>query len=340
MPEEYYRQRLTKAQQQTYHAVKTGLLSLAASFPVPTADMAELSEIFTFVRLDCPEIFYAPSFSCRYRQGAESMELVPDYLFKKKQTEEHRRALEARVNRLCAAAGGLDEQGREQYIHDFICKNVRYDKLKKPYSHEVIGPLTQGVGVCEGIAKSVKLLCDRLNIPCVVAFSENNPEKGVKYRHAWNVVRVGGKTYHLDATFDLSLSEGERLRYDYFNLGDESLFRDHERLVWPVPACTDDSHSWYITQKLAFTKKENLRSRLGQTAKKGRSLTFRWRGGYLTREVLSELLSIAAEEGERVGKNAAVSLNWPQAVLTVSYTADRPAEAVTMEDANEGEREE
>ena len=32
-------------------------------------------------------------------------------------------------------------------IHDFILEQVRYDKLKKPYSHEILGPLTQGVGV-------------------------------------------------------------------------------------------------------------------------------------------------------------------------------------------------
>ena len=40
-----------------------------------------------------------------------------------------------------------------------------------------------------------------------VAISEANPEKGIKYRHAWNVVRVNGKYYHLDATFDNSLGK-------------------------------------------------------------------------------------------------------------------------------------
>ena len=41
-------------------------------------------------------------------------------------------------------------------------KHVRYDKLKKSYSHEIIGPLGQGVGVCEGIAKSVKSAVRRI----------------------------------------------------------------------------------------------------------------------------------------------------------------------------------
>ena len=44
-----------------------------------------------------------------------------------------------------------------------------FDKLKKPYSHEIIGPLGHGVGVCEGIAKSVKVLCDVLGIWCMIA---------------------------------------------------------------------------------------------------------------------------------------------------------------------------
>ena len=80
------------------------------------------------------------------------------------------------------------------YVHDFICENVRYDKLKKAYSHEIIGPLGQGVGVCEGIAKSVKILCDALNLWCIIAICGNNPEKGIKYRHTWKYYPAGWKS--------------------------------------------------------------------------------------------------------------------------------------------------
>lgn len=102
--------------------------------------------------------------------------------------------------------------GKEKYIHDFICENITYDKLKKPYSHEIIGPLGQGVGVCEGIAKSVKVLCDALGVWCVIAICGNNPEKGIKYRHTWNIVRIGGQYYHLDATFDNTLGNIRAIR--------------------------------------------------------------------------------------------------------------------------------
>ena len=116
----------------------------------------------------------------------------------------------------------FSEWDKEKYVHDFICENIRYDKLKKPYSHEIIGPLGHGVGVCEGIAKSVKVLCDALGVWCIIAICGNNPKKGIKYGHTWNIVRINGQYYHLDATFDNTLGKNEdgstSIRYDYFNL--------------------------------------------------------------------------------------------------------------------------
>ena len=48
---------MSKAQRTAYHAMKTGLVSLAPSFPVPRLENHELSDIFFKLRLDCPEIF-------------------------------------------------------------------------------------------------------------------------------------------------------------------------------------------------------------------------------------------------------------------------------------------
>ena len=202
--------------------------------------------------------------------------------------------------------------------HDFICENIRYDKLKKSYSHEIIGPLGQGVGVCEGIAKAVKVLLDALGVWCVIAICGNNPEKGIKYRHTWNIVKIGGTYYHLDATFDNTLGkdrETSEIRYDYFNLDDSQIFRDHEPLIAPAPHCDDHEHFYYKEKKLSFTKKEDVYKRSLQAAKKGRVLIFHWRGGYLTKEVLKELLELIRKAGDEKDKTAMVSINWPQAVL-------------------------
>lgn len=334
---QYYYELLNKEQQRAYHAIKTGLESLAPSFPVPRLSGQELTDIYFMVRLDYPEIFYSVKFRYKYYPDSENVEMIPEYLFKKKQIMEHQKAMESRVKKLARQAEKMNEKEKELFVHDFICQNVRYDKLKKAYSHEIIGPLGQGVGVCEGISKSVKILCDALGIWCVIAISGNNPEKGIKYRHAWNIVKIGGKYYHLDATFDNSLGNPDEIRRDYYNLNDKQIFRDHEPVIWRMPVCEDGSATYYQEKKQSFTKYEDVRKRAMQAAKKNKKLLFHWRGSYLTREVLNDLLDIFKEEAEKKGKFAYVSLNWSQAVMNVSFEAERREEQIKIEEANEGE---
>lgn len=333
----YYYNQLNKQQQKVYYAMKAGVTDLAPSFLVPKLSARELSDIYFLLRLDHPELFYSVKFTYRYYPDSENVEFMPEYLFAKNKIREHQQAMASRVKKLARAAEHLTEKEKELYIHDFICKNVRYDKLKKAYSHEIIGPLGQGVGVCEGIAKAVKILCDALGIWCVIAVSDNNPQKQIKYRHAWNVIRIQGEYFHLDATFDNSLGKEGLLRYDYVNLSDEQIFRDHEPVIWKVPACTQSNLFYYREKKLSFTKMEDVKKRSAQAVKKGRPLIFHWRGGYLTRAVLDEMLVIFKEEAEKKEKHIRVSLNWPQAVLALTFAEQSEAEEVIWQEANEGE---
>ena len=336
--EPYYYSHMNKQQQAVYHAMKTGIQSLAPSFPCLRMEGKELTDVFLKLRLDCPEIFFVSGFHFRYYPDSANVELSPEYLFDKNKIKDHQKAMKARVEKLVRPAVTMAELEKEQYVHDFICQNVRYDKLKKSYSHEILGPLGQGVGVCEGIAKTVKILCDQLGIWCIVVISEANPEKNIKYRHAWNIVKIGGTYYHLDATFDNTLSHMGPVRYDYFNLDDGKVFRDHEPVIWNVPACTVSDGFYYRVKKLSFTKIEEVEKRALQAAKKGKELIFHWRGGALNRETAAQMLKAFKEAGEKKGKYPRAAINWPQAVLLVEYLSELPAEELVTEEANEGEQ--
>ena len=336
--EPYYYTKLNKQHQAVYHAMQQCLISLADEWQMPRVSGEALYNIFFQLRLDHPEIFWATGFKYRYYENSGNLIFLPEYLFEKAKIREHQKAMASRVEKLVRPVKSMSELEKEKYVHDFICQNVRYDKLKKSYSHEIIGPLGQGVGVCEGIAKSVKVLLDALGVWNVIAICGNNPEKGIKYRHTWNIVKIGGTYYHLDATFDNSLGD-EEIRYDYFNLDDKNIFRDHEPLIAPAPSCTDGGHFYYKEKKLSFTKVEDVYKRSLQAAKKGKTLDFHWRGGYLTKEVLKELLDEIHKAGEERQKKAIVNLNWPQAVLRVRYADGAVSEEVHMQEANEGEQE-
>ena len=340
--EQYYYNHMDKQKQAAYHGILQGITSLADEFQIPALDGEDLYNVFFQLRLDHPEVFWATGYKYRYYKDSPNIIFIPEYLFDKGKIKEHQKAMKSRVEKLVRPAQSLSEWEKEKYVHDFICQNVHYDKLKKAYSHEIIGPLGQGVGVCEGIAKAVKVLLDALGVWCVIAICGNNPEKGIKYRHTWNIVRIGGTYYHLDVTFDNTLGKSDKvedIRYDYFNLDDGHIFTDHEPLIAVAPHCTDPDHFYYKEKKLSFTKTEDVYKRSLQAAKKGKTLTFHWRGGYLTREVLNELLRLIRKAGEEKNKTAVVNVNWPQAVLRLHYTEAQMQECITMEDANEGEKE-
>ncbi|MFZ2690200.1 MAG: peptidase [Blautia wexlerae] len=305
--EQYYYNHMNKAQQAAYHSILSGVKNLADEFQIPALEGEELYNVFFQMRLDHPEIFWVSSYKYRYYKDSPNLIFIPEYLFDKKKICEHQKAMTARVEKLIRPAQKLSEWEKEKYVHDFICENIRYDKLKKSYSHEIIGPLGQGVGVCEGIAKAVKVLLDALGVWCVIAICGNNPETS-------------------------------EIRYDYFNLDDSQIFRDHEPLIAPAPHCGDHEHFYYKEKKLSFTKKEDVYKRSLQAAKKGRVLIFHWRGGYLTKEVLKELLELIRKAGDEKDKTAMVSINWPQAVIRVQYTDMQVQESVTIEEANEGEK--
>lgn len=305
--EQYYYNHMNKAQQAAYHSILSGVKNLADEFQIPALEGEELYNVFFQMRLDHPEIFWVSSYKYRYYKDSPNLIFIPEYLFDKKKICEHQKAMTARVEKLIRPAQELSEWEKEKYVHDFICENIRYDKLKKSYSHEIIGPLGQGVGVCEGIAKAVKVLLDALGVWCVIAICGNNPETS-------------------------------EIRYDYFNLDDSQIFRDHEPLIAPAPHCGDHEHFYYKEKKLSFTKKEDVYKRSLQAAKKGRILIFHWRGGYLTKEVLKELLELIRKAGDEKDKTAMVSINWPQAVIRVQYTDMQVQESVTIEEANEGEK--
>ena len=282
---QYYYQQLPPQERAAYHGMLTCLRELTPSARIPRLPMETLSTLFFQLRLDHPEIFYAVGFSCRAVPEAAFVEFWPEYRFEKKRIREHRQAIEARVTRLLRPLRSLPPAEQERAIHDFVVENVRYDKLEKPYSHEVIGPLTNGVGVCEGMAKTVKLLCDGLGLPCMIAVSDRDRANGERYLHAWNIVQLGGQFY-------------------------------------------------YKLQHLSWTKPEEAARRVDQALRKKQpGLVFHWRGGYLTREVLAELCLQIDAAAQARGRAAAISVNWPQAVLQVRFVdAAQPVETESLED--------
>jgi len=83
-------------------------------------------------------------------------------------------------------------------VHDYICEKAWYNLVSEQRVHSS-EPFFIGDGgvVCEGYAKAFKVLCDRLEIPCVLVSGDAGGA------HMWNYVQMDdGKWYLVDATWD------------------------------------------------------------------------------------------------------------------------------------------
>ena len=127
----------------------------------------------------------------------------------------------------------MSEYEMVKAIHDYIVNNTQYDYDRllngtvPDISHSPLGVLQYGVAVCQGYAYAFELLCDLSGIEC--DFVGGVAGGG---GHAWNQVKVDGKWYNVDTTWDdpIYYFNGvltPYLSYDSFLVSDAVLYQDH-----------------------------------------------------------------------------------------------------------------
>ena len=141
--------------------------------------------------------------------------------------------LENKRNEILRGAVGSDYD-KIKYVHDWIVDNVEYETtISKKNIHNIYGALIENEVVCGGYAKAFKYLLDELNIPCIIVQGVATNSDGVTENHAWNYVKLNGKWYGIDTTWDDPVIEGwSSILYTknttaYFLKGANSLFTDH-----------------------------------------------------------------------------------------------------------------
>ena len=106
-------------------------------------------------------------------------------------------------------------------VHNRMIRNISYDyknylKKRIPKSaYTVKGALLKKRCVCLGYAVAFKKLVSSYHIPCKVVHGRAGGGG-----HAWNMVKLGGKWYHVDVTWDdpiIGESNGNTdIYYTYF----------------------------------------------------------------------------------------------------------------------------
>ena len=176
------------------------------------------------------------------------------------QKEEMQRQLsEAMDSILKAIPADADDFTKELMIHDWLLDRVSYSDEAAAdttgghaSAYTVYGAIVEQKAVCEGYARSMQLLLNKVNVPCALISGVGVDQAGKSSDHMWNIVTIDGKKYHLDATWnDAVLVEGEQsFSHIYFNVTDDVISADHKD--FESPGCKDDDANYYVKQNRSF----------------------------------------------------------------------------------------
>lgn len=125
---------------------------------------------------------------------------------------------------------------RVRIIHDYIVANFRYNEgdansKSGGYSIFVPGSLIMGQGgVCQSYAAIFYQMAVASGIEVKYVTGTAWQNEGEKIPHAWNMVKIQDKWYHIDTTWDDPVPEVKgRIIYRYYLKGDEYMKKSR---VW------------------------------------------------------------------------------------------------------------
>ncbi len=121
--------------------------------------------------------------------------------------------------------------------------------------------------------------------------------------HGWNIVKVNGKPYHIDFTWDVANSKNGIINYDYYNLPEEAILLDHSDFTG-VPKCTSWDDNYFVKENMFFDSMKELEAELMNRIRQGQKMFYfkmSKNAGYTMKEIVQSAASFAVAEVSQDG---------------------------------------
>ena len=247
----YYYNKLSQRDKKIYKAIYDGIMHYKPYVEVPEVNLHETTVgwIYHCVLWDNPFIFSVGEYAM-WHAVSEDRSRINMTTFCDTYTEKkYRKQIEDEVNKIISVPRlqNMTDFQKEVFVHDFIINNIIYDHTrgddgKKIQPYTVYGALVEHKAVCEGIAKTVKLLLNMLDVKCIVVSGKLD---GIG--HTWNIVKINDWAYNLDVTMDMErVVHSGMMRYNYFNFRDCDIQNYKVDNVQMIPECKAIEYNYLI----------------------------------------------------------------------------------------------
>lgn len=263
--------RLTGSGQTLYVEILAIIQSMSENVPVSTTSDEAIDLVFDYVCADHPELFYVDGY--RYTNytiddAITKISFSGNYIYTKDEVGERQTLINQEVNKcLVGAPSSEDDYYAIKYVYEYLIQNVEYD-LDAPDNQNICSVFIGGRSVCNGYAKAMQLLLNKLGIKCTLVTGTVDTKRSKDVRHAWNLVQCNNAYYYVDVTWGDSsyqVGNGENadstrlpaVNYDYLNVTTDEILENHtvsETLY--MPNCSSMTDNYYIREDEYFTTAE------------------------------------------------------------------------------------
>lgn len=260
---------LNEAEQIWYRNIAEGLGGLQEKVRLDKAGIeqglneTDIDRIFQCVLADHPELFYVEGYTyTKYNRGEKivAIEFSGTFSMPEEKLAERLAEIEQEVRPVLEGAADFsDDYDKVKYVYDTLITNTEYD-LTAPDNQNIYSVFVNGKSVCQGYAKAMQYLLERMGVECTLVQGTVDTGEG----HAWNLVKVNGSYYYVDVTWGdasyLPNEDGEysdylpEINYDYLCVTTGQLLRTHILNSYvPMPACVDEKDNYYVREGAFFT---------------------------------------------------------------------------------------
>ena len=301
---------LTDAQKQWYRDIEKSLGAMEETVRLSQEgieaglDETCIDQIFQCVLIDHPELFYVEGYTyTKYERGGSllAIDFSGTYSMDSQSALTRKEAIEAGAAvYLSGIAAESSEYEKVKYVYETLIRNTDYD-LNSVDNQNIYSVFVNHLSVCQGYAKAAQYLLNRLGVECTLVMGTVDTGEG----HAWNLVKVDGSYYYVDATwgdasYRLESPEGVEdaympdINYDYLCVTTRELLRTHTLGgVVPMPECTAVEANYYVREGALFTSydREQMKALFDRAASQGKSdVTVKCSDSACFQEILSALI--------------------------------------------------
>lgn len=254
----YYYERMCDDYKGCYKKIFNAVLSFETTVKLPLMDVLLCEKIYSQFIFDNPLFFFVDS--VYFGVGPLGIVININYSMNELKTAATLKIIKSVLENISSVCRSYSELEKEEYIHRYLIEQVQYELNDSLPVHSAHSVFVNKKAVCDGISKAAKVLMDSVGIHSIVisgdSFHPNSPSSGGG--HAWNIVWIANKPYHVDFTFDNNLSDkGKLIRYDYFNLSEDQIRRDHTYESVGVDATF--LNDWFRANNMYFDKKKAVK---------------------------------------------------------------------------------